>query len=140
MRSPVRGVLTASLVSVGMLTAAAYPASALAAPPAPSPATAGQAARGVIVMLRDQHQNLSFTRSGNSPRAQAEKKDQAPVLARAKSAGARDLHGFPSVNASAATATPAQISALTADPSVAAVYPDLPITETPAADPTASKT
>lgn len=129
---PARGVLTASLVSLGVLTAAAYPASALAAPPVVKlPATAGQPARGVIVMLRDQHKNLSFTRSANSPRAQADKKDQAPVISRAKSAGMHDVRGFTSVNAIAATATNAQISALTADPTVAAVYPDLPITKAP---------
>ncbi|MFI6077608.1 S8 family serine peptidase [Actinoplanes sp. NPDC051343] len=129
---PARGVLTASLVSLGVLAAAAYPASAFAAPPVVKlPATAGQPARGVIVMLRNQHKDLSFTRSANSPRARAAKKDQAPVISRAKSAGMRDVRGFTSVNAIAATATTAQISALTADPTVAAVYPDLPITKAP---------
>jgi hypothetical protein len=120
-----------------VLAAAAYPASALAAPPVVKsavvklPATAGQSARGVIVMLRNQHKDLSITRSANSPRAKADKKDQAPVISRAKSAGMRDVRGFTSVNAIAATATTAQISALTADPNVAAVYPDLPITKAP---------
>jgi hypothetical protein len=129
---PARGVLTASLVSLGVLTAAAYPAAALAAPPVVKlPATAGQPARGVIVMLRNQHKDLSFTRSANSPRARADKLDQAPVITRAKSAGMRDVRGFTSVNAIAATATTAQISALTADPTVAAVYPDLPIGKAP---------
>ncbi|WP_043513624.1 MULTISPECIES: S8 family serine peptidase [unclassified Actinoplanes] len=129
-----RGVLTASLVSLGVLTAAAYPAAAFAAPPVVKlPATAGQPARGVIVMLRDQHKDLKVTRSSNSPRALADRKDQAPLLSRARSAGFRDLHGFSNVNAFAGTATAAQIAALTADPSVAAVFPDLPITKTPVA-------
>src|ERR1700742_961467 len=74
---PARGVLTASLVSLGVFAAAAYPASALAAPPVVKlPATAGQPARGIIVMLRTQHKDLSVTRSTNSPRAQADRKDQ----------------------------------------------------------------
>lgn len=133
-----RGVLAASLVSIGAL-AVAYPAPALAAHPVVKlPATAGQPARGIIVVLRDQHKDLAFTRSQNSPRAQADKKDQAPVISRAKSAGMRDVRGFTSVNAIAATATTAQISALTADPTVAAVYPDLPITKAPA-DPDSAK-
>src|SRR5512140_2025808 len=103
---------------------------AMAAPPVVKlPATAGQSARGVIVMLRNQHKDLSVTRSANSPRAQADKKDQAPLIARARTAGLRDLHGFASVNAFAATATSAQITALTAEPSVAAVSPDLAITK-----------
>jgi hypothetical protein len=127
-----RGVLAASLVSVGAL-GVACPAPALAAHPVVKlPATAGQPARGIIVILRNQHKDLSFTRSANSPRAQADKKDQAPVISRARSAGMRDVRGFTSVNAIAATATTAQISALTADPTVAAVYPDLPITKAPA--------
>jgi hypothetical protein len=129
---PARGVLTASFISLGVLTAAAYPASAMAAPPVVKlPATAGQSTRGVIVMLRNQHKDLSVTRSTNSPRAQADKKDQAPLIARAKTAGVRNLHGFSSVNAFAATATNAQIAALAADPSVVAVYPDLAITKAP---------
>ncbi|WP_436536430.1 S8 family serine peptidase [Actinoplanes sp. HUAS TT8] len=124
-------MLAASLASIGAL-AVAYPAPALAAHPVVKlPATAGQPARGVIVILRDQHKDLAFTRSANSPRAQADKKDQAPVISRAKSAGMRDVRGFTSVNAIAATATTAQVSALTADPTVAAVYPDLPITKAP---------
>ena len=129
---PARGALTASLISLGVLTAAAYPASAMAAPPVVKlPATAGQSTRGVIVMLRNQHKDLSVTRSTSSPRAQADKKDQAPLIARAKTAGVRNLHGYSSVNAFAATATSAQIAALAADPSVAAVYPDLAITKAP---------
>jgi hypothetical protein len=135
-----RGAITASLLSLGVLTAAAYPAMAMAAPPVVKlPATAGQPARGVIVMLRNQHKDLSVTRSTNSPRAKANRKDQAPVIARAKSAGLRNLHGFTSVNAFAATATAAQVSALAADPTVAAVYPDLAITKAPSvAEPTAA--
>jgi hypothetical protein len=136
-----RGAITASLVSLGVLTAAAYPAMAMAAPPVVKlPATAGQSTRGIIVMLRNQHKDLSVTRSTNSPRAKADRKDQAPVIARATSAGMRNLHGFTSVNAFAATATTAQISALAADPSVAAVYPDLAITKAPAQARTAPAT
>jgi len=133
MPNQARGVLSASLISIGMLTAAAYPAAALATPRVTTLAAANQPARDVIVMLRNQHTDLSITRSAASPRVKAEKLDQAPVIAKAKSAGMRDVRGFTSVNAFAATATTAQIAALNADPSVAAVYPDLPITEAPAA-------
>ena len=127
-----RGVLSASLISIGVLTAAAYPAAALATPRIPTPAAAAQPARGVIVVLRNQHTDLSITRSTTSPRVKADKLDQAPVIAKAKSAGMHDVHGFTSLNAFAATATTAQVAALATDPSVAAVYPDLPITKAPA--------
>lgn len=127
-----RRMLQASVLSVAMVATAGIPTAALATPLEAAKAGANQPARGVIVMLRNQHTDLSITRSASSPRAKAAKADQAPLIAQAKKDGAKDLRGFTSVNAFAATATPAQVAALTADPSVAAVYPDLPITKAPA--------
>jgi hypothetical protein len=123
-------MLQASVLSVAMVATASIPTAALATPSEAAQTGAKQPARGVIVMLRNQHQNLSITRSASSPRALAAKADQAPLIAQAKKDGVTGLRGFTSVNAFAATATPAQVATLTADPAVAAVYPDLPITQT----------
>jgi hypothetical protein len=103
--------------------------------------TAGSASGGgrtsnVIVMLRNQHTNLALTRGNkNSARIAAYRSDQSPLISRAKGDGAKNLHGFDTVNAVSATVTPAQASQLAADPSVAAVYPDLPITAAPVVSP-----
>ncbi|MBN9609306.1 MAG: protease inhibitor I9 family protein [Actinobacteria bacterium] len=127
-------VVTASMA---MIVAAAGTASAQA----PGPASNGGKASNVIVVLRNQHTNLSLTRgSKSSPRTNAYRTDQAPVIAKAKNDGAKNLHGFSTVNAVAATVTPAQAQSLAADPAVAAVYPDLPIKGAPtvAESPTSS--
>src|SRR4051794_30225023 len=88
----------AYVMSLGVFAAAAYPGSAVAAP-APEPrAAAGAPARGVIVMLRNQHTDLSITRSAGSPRVAAARRDQAPLIATAKRNGIRDIRGFATVN------------------------------------------
>src|SRR5262249_22185245 len=51
--------------------------------------------------------------------------------ATARIRGATNVHGFTSVNGFAAKATPAQIAQMSADPAVAAVYPDLQIRKSP---------
>ena len=56
---------------------------------------------------------------------------QAPLIAHARSVGARNLHGFGLINAVSATVTPAQAAKLAADPSVARIFPDLPVTAGP---------
>ena len=87
-----------------------------------------QAASGVIVLLRNQHSNLAIARGRTSARASANRADQSPLIARAKSAGARNLHSFSSINAFSATVTSAQAATLASDPSVAAVVPDRTLT------------
>ena len=126
-------VLLASAVSAGVVAAAAaIPAVAYAGPGAAALAGDHQGARDVIVMLRNQHTDLSITKGGRSPRVDAVQRDEAPVMATAQRSGVHNVHGFKTVNAFSGQATPAQIAALSADPAVQAVYPDLPITRKPA--------
>ena len=127
-----RGLLALG-ISVGVVAATVGTAAAQAAPHNAA-ATANGPTKNVIVVLRDQHTNLSITRgSGNSSsaRVKAFHADQSPVVSRAKSSGAKNLHGFSSVNAISATVTQSQATQLATDPSVAAIYPDLPIKAAP---------
>ena len=127
-----RGLL-ALAISVGVVAATVGTAAAQGAPHNAAPSASGPT-KNVIVVLRDQHTNLSITRgSGNSssPRVKAFHADQSPVVSRAKSFGAKNLHGFSSVNAISATVTQGQATQLASDPSVAAVFPDLPIKAAP---------
>src|SRR6185312_2796560 len=115
----VAGVSAALLVAVG---AFAQAAPAVAAAPAATRTT------GVIVVLRNQHTDLALTKGNRtSPRRIAYRSDQAAVIGAAESDGAHNVRGFDTVNAVAATVTPAQAGELATDPAVAAVYPDLPI-------------
>src|SRR4051794_16459585 len=125
-------VLLASAVSAGVVAAAAIPAVAYAGPGSPALAGDHQGARNVIVMLRNQHTDLSITKGTRSPRVDAVQHDEAPLMATAQRSGVRNVQGFKTVNAFTGQATPAQIAALSADPAVQAVYPDLPIARRPA--------
>lgn len=116
-------------VSIGVtLAVAATALTAITAQAAsPSPSYKGG---DVIVMLRNQHTDLSWSKghgSGSSARQKAYQSDQSALIGTAKGRGAKNLHGFSSVNAVAATVTSAQAAQLAADPAVAAIYPDLPI-------------
>src|SRR5262249_7758754 len=95
-------------------------------------ASAGQPTRNVIVLLRNQHTDLSITRGNkNSARMNAFRADQSGIETHAKSFGAKNLHGFSTVNAFAATMTSTQATELASDPSVAGVFPDLPVKRAP---------
>jgi hypothetical protein len=84
------------------------------------------------VVLKNQHTDLTITKGGAaSARVNAYRSDQAPLLAKAQSNGARNLHGYSVLNGFSATVTQAQANLLAADPSVAAIYPDLTIKGTP---------
>ena len=112
-----------ALIAAGTGTAAAQTA---------GPASSGGKVSNVIVVLRNQHTDLSIGRGkSSSPRTSAYHTDQAPVITKARDGGAKNLHGFSTVNAIAATVTASQASDLAADPTVAAVYPDLPIKGAP---------
>lgn len=115
--------MVAVLTGIGLITAATGTAQA-------APATGSGSTQNVIVVLHDQHSDLAIAKgSRTSARVTANRRDQSAQLARAHGVGARNLHGFDTVNAYAATVTPTQAAALAADPAVAAVYPDLPITK-----------
>ena len=107
------------LVSVGPGTASAVPAS-----------SAGTTSN-VIVVLHNQHDDLTISKGRQSARVTANRHDESSAISAARTHGARNLRGFDTVNAYAATVTPAQQSAIAADPAVAAIYPDLPITKAP---------
>jgi Subtilase family/Peptidase inhibitor I9 len=115
-------------ISVGVVAASV---GAVAAQAAPQPTGASQHTSNVIVVLRNQHTDLAITKGHSSARVTANHNDQSPLIAHAKSLGARNLRGFGSINAISATVTPTEAAQLASDPSVAQVYPDLPITMGP---------
>src|SRR5215475_1677083 len=124
-----RGLLAIG-VSLGVVAATVGTAAAQGASHSATPNANGPT-RNVIVLLRNQHTNLAISKGHSSARMKAFKTDQSPLLDRAKTDGAKNLHGFSTVNAISATVTAAQSNALAADPSVAAIMPDLPIKAPP---------
>ncbi len=131
-----RRLLLASAVAVGLAASSIAWTSATAAS---GTASASQPQHNFIVVLRDQHTNLAISKGMRSARAQATQRDQAPLLASASKMGARNVRGFSLVNGFAASMTAAQVNSIAANPQVAAVLPDRPIsrpsiaTTTPAA-------
>src|SRR5580692_1317004 len=120
-----RGIVTAA-ISAGIVLATSAGLGSAAAAGQQTPAAASQRVAHIIMVLRNQN--------GNMPRAahaSANRSSQAPLLAHARSVGARNLHGFGLINAVAATVTPAQEAKLAADPSVARIFPDLPVSAGP---------
>lgn len=115
-----------------LLTVTTGSASAAASPPsrtaAPVPAAVG-AAQSVIVVLKNQHTDLPITKGKASPRTEQAERDQAPVIALAERVGARKVHGFKALNGFAAVVNSTQLADIAADPTVAAVYPDLQISK-----------
>jgi Subtilase family/Peptidase inhibitor I9 len=118
-----RGI-TALAIPVGLIIAGITAGAAQAAPRATA---VPRSTSHVIVLLRDQHTNLPMARGHISARVSANRAAQRPVIARARSLGARNLHGFQSISGFAATLTPAQAARLASDPSVARILPDLTI-------------
>jgi len=107
-------------------------ASAVAQSVGPATPSASGPTHNVIVVLRNQHTDLRIAKGrASSARISAFRSDQTPLLDTARADGARNLHGFNTVNGFSATMTAAQANALAADPSVAAIYPDLPIKGAP---------
>ena len=120
-----RGIVTAA-ISAGIVLATSAGLGSAAAAAQQAPAAASQRVAHIIMVLRNQN--------GNMPRAahaSADRSSQASLLAHARSVGARNLHGFGLINAVAATVTPAQEAKLAADPSVARIFPDLPVSAGP---------
>ena len=96
-RTVIAVTASVALIAAGTGTAAAQTA---------GPASSGGKTSNVIIVLRNQHTDLTLGRGkAASPRSNAYHADQAPVITRAKSAGAKNLHGFATVNAVAATVT-----------------------------------
>ena len=83
------------------------------------------------MVLRNQHNDLTISKGKRSARVDATRRGPGGAIDKARSHGAQNVHGFDTVNGFAATVTAAQQSAIAADPTVATVYPDLPITKPP---------
>ena len=120
-----RGIVTAA-ISAGIVLATSAGLGSAAAAGQQTPAAASQRVAHIIMVLRNQNANMPRT-----AHASADRSSQAPLLAHARSVGARNLHGFGLINAVAATVTPAQEAKLAADPSVAQIFPDLPVSAGP---------
>lgn len=91
-----------------------------AATAAPAPAASGPT-QHVIVLLKNQHSELPATAGS---RTQATDRDQAPLVARARSHGGKDFRQLHVTNAFATAVPASEAAALAADPAVAAVVPD----------------
>lgn len=122
-----RRILGALTVTTGLVISVCTPV----AQAAPGGGSAGGTAHNVIVVLRNQHTDLAMGKGATSARVEANRRDVSSQIAHAKQVGARNLRGFSSISAFAATATPTQVSELASNPSVAAVYPDLQIKGSP---------
>lgn len=134
-RRPVRVVST--VVTTTAATVAAVALSSTGSASAGTPATSAKAtttSQHVIVLLKNQFSGLQ-ARPGSADtraRSRAIASDQAPVIDVARSAGARNVTAYSVINGFAATVTPSAAAALSHNPSVAAVVPDLAVRTAPA--------
>ncbi|MET8981903.1 S8 family serine peptidase [Streptomyces sp. NPDC004539] len=117
---------TAALAGSVLLSLAALGTAPASASPTATQADAPGGAQRVIVLLRDQHPELS-PRTDTARRAKAVAGDQSPVVTLLKDTGATHLARMSLVNAVAATVDPGTIARIRDDQDVAAVVPDLPI-------------
>jgi hypothetical protein len=124
--------LTVGLVatSLGAANASSVPGSSL---------NAAGPTKNIIIMLKNQHADLAVGKGHTSARVAANRRDQAPLIANAKTKGARNVHGFDTINAYSATVTSAELSALLANPAVAGAFPDRPIATAPVTKETPEK-
>ena len=111
-----RNALMAAAVITGLVALSPVPPVAAASP---NPAT-----HRVIVLLRNQHADVPPSHPDAGRRVALTNRDQAPLVARAKAAGATAVRQLHVVNAFAASVSPAEQATLMADPAVAAVVPD----------------
>ncbi|MFI9170822.1 S8 family peptidase [Streptomyces lincolnensis] len=127
-RAALTGSILLSLLALGAAPTTAAPAD----PPTATTSTATDngGAQRVIVLLRDQHPQLS-PRTQTARREKAVAGDQKPVLSLLKDSGATHVTRMSLLNAVAATLKPSAISRVRADGQVAAVVPDLPIRRPP---------
>jgi hypothetical protein len=78
----------------------------------------------VIVVLKHQQRGKLASASSVKARAAAQRRQRRPLIARISSAGGKVTRQFTTLNAFAATVSPAQQAQLNQDSSVAAVVPD----------------
>ena len=107
------------VLGLGGLVMASTTAAGAATTKAPS---AGDR-KPVIVVLRNQHQELP-ARGAGAQRRMVTQSEQAPLVDQARAGGATNVKRFSVVNGFSANMTDAQAATLQADPNVAAVVPD----------------
>jgi hypothetical protein len=116
---PVALTLGAMLVVLGDGSATAAPA-----PAAMAPAVDGAASGGaVIVVLKDQHTNLTLRAQG-AQRTTTTRSDQQSIVSDMTANGGTDITRLVSVNAVAAHLSASEVDRLRADPAVREVVPD----------------
>ena len=81
-------------------------------------------AQSVIVVFKNQDRAQPATRSALGARRRTLAAVQQPVLQQLASGKANHVHSYTTLNAVSATVSPAQVSALRSDPSVAEVVPN----------------
>jgi hypothetical protein len=81
-------------------------------------------AQSVIVVFKNQDRAQPATRSALGARRRTLAAVQQPVLQQLAAGKANDVHSYTTLNAVSATVSPAQVSALRSDPSVAEVVPN----------------
>jgi hypothetical protein len=116
-----------------LVAATLSPPAAFAARTPGVAATGSGAKEHVIVLLRDQHQNVPATPANARRRVALTDSDQSPLISKARGQHATGIRQLHVVNAFSVTASPSEVSALAADPAVASVVPDrqvrLPVTD-----------
>src|ERR1700744_3951081 len=80
--------------------------------------------QSVIVVFKNQDRGQPASRSALTARRRTLAAVQSPVLHQLAAGKARDVHSYTTLNAVSATVSPAQVSALKSDPSVAEVVPN----------------
>ncbi|WP_051950962.1 S8 family serine peptidase [Actinacidiphila yeochonensis] len=119
-----------ALTAMGAGAASAVPA-ATSAPSSLAPATEGTDAGGaVIVVLADQHADLTLKAHG-AARTTATRSDQSSIVSDIRSHGGTGIRQLVSVNAVAARLSAAEVKRLRADPAVAEILPAAPVTVAP---------
>ena len=118
--------MVVSATAVTALTASAL----LGVPASAAPSTTVHPASGaktkVIVLLRNQHQNVPATTKHLGARRNVIKADQSPLRSEIGKLGGATTRAYSAVNAVAATVPAGGIATLRANPAVSAVVPDLP--------------
>ncbi|PWI44966.1 S8 family serine peptidase [Streptomyces sp. ICBB 8177] len=117
---------TGLCAAVAAATALACGATPAAAVPTGATAAAG-AARPVIVVFKDQHQNLPDTHASGPARESALAAARTPLIKALHASGATHIHAMDVLNAVSATVSAREETALRSDPAVAQVVPDAAI-------------
>ena len=131
-RRPARVVTTVMTTTAATVAAVALSSTASAVAGTPAAAAKTTTSTHVIVLLKNQFSGLQTRRAGSaSARTRAIVSSQAPVIDAARSAGAHNVTAYHLINGFAATVTPSAAAALSRNPSVKAIVPDLPIKTAP---------